>query len=130
MKTLIMLLIMLCAAFSLSAQQTDSLNLANTKWSGTVYAGQDIDASFSFTKDTLSLLDESGEMIEQMTYKLNADTLMLKKIQGGSPCGNEAGVYKIIIKDNKLSFIMIQDECGARKAAFENPYTLVELKKD
>ena len=126
MKTLFFLVIALSLSFSLSAQSTDSLHLTNTKWSGIVHAPDDMDAVFYFTKDTLTLFGSSEEIIEQMSYSLRSDTLTLKKISGLSYCGDEAGVYKISITDNKLSFVSIADACDMRKGAFANPYTLIE----
>ncbi len=77
-----------------------------------------------FKQDTLLLnYFEDGSNAETMKYKINGDTLVLSKISGISPCGDEKGYYKISIKEDKLLMNLIQDSCYERPNAMPTaPY--------
>lgn len=71
-----------------------------------------------FKTDTLFLDDPAnGTIVEMMKYNISGDTLTLVKISGASSCGDEKGVYKLSIKDNKLYMAVINDDCYDRAAA-------------
>lgn len=98
-------------------QKPGNQSLTNTKWHGTIYVPDASDGVLEFGKDTLSVYMD-GNVLETMLYKENADTLSLKKISGGSPCGEETGLYKYEVKDNQLFVTPISDDCPVRAGAF------------
>lgn len=92
-------------------------SLANTKWTGTFNVPESTTGILEFGKDTV-ILYVDNDALETMLYKQSGDTLTLKKISGGSPCGEETGDYKYGIKDNRLTIALLKDECGVRANAF------------
>lgn len=77
---------------------------SNTSWKGMYKVPDPTEMILQFKNDTLYLNDPvNGSVVEMMNYKISGDTLTLVKISGGSSCGDENGIYKVSIKDNKLS---------------------------
>jgi hypothetical protein len=74
--------------------------------------------TFEFKQDTMNLWID-GNIVESTLYKMNKNTLTLKKISGGSPCGDEEGQYTYKISSDRLTITPVKDECGARSAAFD-----------
>jgi hypothetical protein len=89
----------------------------NTKWKGTVYAPNEYDGIIEFRHDslTLTVLDR---VIETSSYSTKGDTIFMKKLSGGSPCGQETGSYTFTINDNTLKFTKVDDSCLERGEAF------------
>jgi hypothetical protein len=58
--------------------------LENTRWKGTVYTDEPIEAIFEFKKDTMLMIYQ-GAVVETMTYQADASTLTIKKVSGGNP---------------------------------------------
>jgi hypothetical protein len=106
------------ASFSLLNEQP----LENTKWQGSVNVPAPIEAVFEFKKDTF-LLYIDGQVFETMLYKVSADTLRVEKLDGNSPCNNEAALYNFSIKENKLYLKATNDPCSVRASAFGEFYT-------
>ena len=72
-----------------------------------------------FKTDTLLLNYTDGSTLETMSYKIHNDTLSLCNLEGESEC-NYAGnaTYKIAIKDKKLTFSALTEDCSVRVAAW------------
>jgi hypothetical protein len=115
MKQLISCLTALCIfTFAASGQ------VENSKWRGTLNVPQPTECIFEFKKDSLVLIvAANGEHVETMTYSVTKDTLNIKKLNGSSPCtGETIGKYRIQIKDEKLYFTPLTDDCEDRMHAF------------
>lgn len=91
--------------------------LKNTRWKGLIFAPGAVEGVFSFKKDSL-MLYAGTQVIETMWYQTKADTLLLKKLSGGSPCNDEVGQYKFLVKNDLLTLTVIKDGCESRTAAF------------
>ncbi|GAB2772941.1 hypothetical protein GCM10027275_14870 [Rhabdobacter roseus] len=111
-----LLLSALIAAFCWG-QVPPTNDLANSKWSGTVHAPDPVACVFAFS-DNQFVCSVENAVLESMTYETKGDTLKIKKISGGSPCGEEVGLYKFSINDNVLKLDPIQDACEARPYSF------------
>lgn len=120
----ILLIILLGTACSLAQAQ-----LANTKWSGTMTIPEPEGITLEFRKDAVDvILDESGEVLETMSYTVKADTLFLKKVSGKSQC-TEQSIAKLqfSIANNKLTVTSVADDCPERAGAWtKDPF----IKKD
>jgi hypothetical protein len=95
--------------------------LTDTKWKNFMNIPESTESFMHFKKDTVLLsVAADGTLVETMTYTINKDTLRLTKISGMSPCGdNVIGLYRIEIKDDKLTIIPISDDCSDRANAFK-----------
>jgi hypothetical protein len=95
--------------------------LADTKWKNFMNIPEPTESFMHFKKDTVLLsVAADGTLVETMTYTINKDTLRLTKISGMSPCGdNVIGLYRIEIKEGKLTIIPISDDCADRANAFK-----------
>ena len=71
-----------------------------------------------FKTDTLLLNYTDGSTLETMSYKINNDTLSLRKLNGQSDCGYSEATYKIEIKDKKLTLSALGDNCVVRVDAW------------
>jgi hypothetical protein len=91
--------------------------LVNTKWKGTLFVPGAVEGMFNFGKDTVSI-NLGDQVLETMSYQTKGDTVFLKKLSGGSPCNDEIGQYKYVIKQNVLTFSVIKDDCDARPPSF------------
>ena len=106
----------LIAAF-FSVQVPSPNDLAESKWSGTLNAPDPMPGLLVFTAD--SMICTSGDIVlETMNYRIQGDTLLLKKLSGGSPCHDELGLYAYEIEDAILTLLPLQDSCVARTFAF------------
>jgi hypothetical protein len=114
-KNLTLSLLLLVIVSTVNAQLTD------TKWKNFMNIPESTESFMHFKKDTVLLtVAADGTLVETMTYTINKDTLRLTKISGMSPCGdNITGLYRIEIKDEKLSIIPISDDCSDRANAFK-----------
>lgn len=93
--------------------------LENTKWRGMARVPEPFDCVFDFRKDTVLLTGNGVGVIETMMYRLNGDTLMLKKIEGKSPCEVKSeGYFKIVRKGDSFELISLKDDCPGRAEAF------------
>lgn len=95
---------------------TVSAQLANTKWHGIANTNQPIDLLMVFQNDTAKafMLPDSA-YLAGMSYIIHDSVISFKKVGGGIPCeSNVVGKYKFVIKDNILSFYLIEDDCIAR----------------
>jgi hypothetical protein len=109
--------------------QTSFAQLTDTKWQGVFYIPSETECYMHFKKDTLDLVTaESGAVIEGMKYSIAGDTLTITKLYGGSPCGDDAGVYTWKINADKLKLTFISDNCGARASAgLDNELTKINI---
>ena len=112
-KSILILCIMLSCAGAASAQ------LAGTRWKGLPHIPDPYEAVLDFGKDTVLLVVEQNVVVETMTYVLKGDTLVLKKLDGKSPCnaGSE-GSFKLVKDADKFTLVSLKDDCADRAAAF------------
>jgi hypothetical protein len=120
----------------LHAQQTSGPALHGTTWKGNFSVPDPIDCLLQFKKDTLLMLyagvdpinlagdgrmvtGKDSAALEVMTYIQHGDTVTISKVTGGSPCGNEPGVYLAQRSNGKMSFIVIKDACAIREGALD-----------
>lgn len=105
----------------------DAINaqLTDTKWRNFMNIPDSYETIMHFKKDTAILtLAADGSLVETMTFSVAKDTLRLIKISGLSGCDDTAGLYRIQIKDDKLTIEPISDECYDRVNAFRpEPWT-------
>lgn len=101
---------------TLSAQS----QLADTKWKNSMNVPDPVECILHFKKDTLIVMvaADPSMVVETMTYKLKNDTLTIIKLSGTSPCTEAAGVYKCVLKDEKLFITPLNDDCVERANAF------------
>ena len=99
--------------------------LTDTKWKNFMNIPDPYETIMHFKKDTAILtLAADGSIVETMIYSVSKDTLRLTKVSGLSPCNNNAGLYRIQIKDDTLTIAPISDDCNERANAFKpEPWT-------
>ena len=103
-------------------------SLANSQWKSTMLMPGAIDVKFIFKKDTLSITSETIPVIGTIFFFQRNDTLLIRKIDGPSPCPEDAqGLYLIqwIEKGRKFRLQPISDECEGRIG----PFTLYPFEK-
>lgn len=106
--------IFLLLSSAINAQLTD------TKWKNFMNIPDSYETIMHFKKDTAILtLAADGSVVETMIYSVSKDTLRLTKVSGLSPCMDNAGLYRIQIKDDKLTIAPISDDCNERASAFK-----------
>ena len=118
-KTFACIVIFVLLSSAINAQLTD------TKWRNFMNIPDSYETIMHFKKDTaiLTLLAD-GSIVETMSYSVNRDTLRLTKISGLSPCNDNAGLYRIQLKDDKLTIAPLSDDCNERANAFNpEPWT-------
>jgi len=108
MKKTLILIITIALSASVKAQ------LANTSWKGNFSIPDRTEMILQFKTDTLFLNYSYGGTLETMSYKINNDTLSLRKLNGQSDCGYSEATYKIEIKDKKLTLSALGDDCVVR----------------
>lgn len=115
-KSLCCLLLLTVLSCSVKAQ------LANTRWKGVLKLDNDVNVTFDFGKDTLTVANiDDGVLIETMTYTATKTTFTLIKTSGQSDCDNSTpGKYSYGIKDNILSISLIEDACEDRSSVIKN----------
>lgn len=96
--------------------------LQDTKWTGNVFMETETEVNLLFGKDIVEM--QLGDLpIARMKYELKDSTIILTKLQGGSPCNPETdrgGTYKISFEKNTFKLIPVEDECDARLNGFKN----------
>jgi hypothetical protein len=114
-KTILFSLLIFFSAAAVNAQLTD------TKWRNTMNIPDPYETILHFKKDTVVLtIAADGSLIETMNFIVSKDTLKLLKLSGMSPCAdNITGLYKIEIKDDKMTIVPISDDCSERANAFK-----------
>ena len=113
MKKILILIIVIALSASVKAQ------LANTSWKGNFSVPDPAEMVLQFKTDTVLLNYPYGTTLETMSYKINNDTLTLRKMSGQSDCGySKDAVYKIEIKNKKLTLSAISDDCVVRVDAW------------
>jgi hypothetical protein len=113
----ILLMMLLCATCGLAkAQFTD------TKWNGGLAVPDVINVTLQFKKDVVDIImTDNGQTLETMSYTVNADTLILKKVSGQSPCGDSSvAKVKFSITADKLSITNLSDDCPIRAGSWTN----------
>lgn len=110
---------LLSVLFTLTFYTADA-QIADTKWRGNLNIPDVVECILQFKKDTVIVLVAADQsfIVETMTYKLQNDTLTLTKVSGNSPCTETIGVYKCVLKEEKLYISPIKDECIERANAF------------
>lgn len=121
-KTGVLILLICLGTKNLQAQ------LQNSAWKGTFLTPAPTECVFEFKTDTVYLRlandykangVDDGKFLEKSLYKVEHDTLTLKKLVGLSPCDSEVkGRYLFVIKNDKLSLLLIEDDCRERVVAF------------
>lgn len=94
--------------------------LADTKWRSSMNVPDPVECILQFKKDTLIVMVAADQsmVVETMTYKLKNDTLTIIKVSGTSPCTEVAGIYKCVLKEEKLYISPLNDDCQDRANAF------------
>lgn len=104
--------------FTLLFMTTPTINdLTNTSWTGILNAPEPADATLKFSDDKFYVFIDTT-LIETSNYSVSNDTLILKKVQGRSPCNYEIGKYTYTITNDVLNIRPISDVCEARFFAF------------
>jgi len=114
-----------CIAIFILLSSAINAQLTDTKWRNFMNIPDSYETIMHFKKDTaiLTLLAD-GSIIETMSYSVSKDTLRLTKISGLSPCNDNAGLYRIQLKDDKLTIAPLSDDCNERANAFKpEPWT-------
>ncbi len=122
MKNVIFVLMLLVTTVSAKAQ------LNGTKWRGNVNVPEDVTVLLDFQKQTLEMTAMDGNQLESMSYTVKGDTILLKKLSGGSPCDLDSTFkVKYTINDDKLSITPLTDDCEGRQRAWQKqPFTKVK----
>ena len=122
MKKLLLLLVLVTGTMVSKAQ------LANTKWTGTMYVPTDAQVTLNFKKDSVEMIINENDMVgETMAYTIKDDVITLKKLSGHSPCGTDTFTVKYIIKDGKLFITPLTDPCEDRTHSWASAgYTKVK----
>jgi hypothetical protein len=122
MKQFFLLLLLFATTISATAQ------LTNTQWRGTIQGDETIDVVFHFSNDTLKVENiADASIIEVLTYTAKDNLMTFKKLYGQSDCDNATGQYKYEIKNNEITFMLIEDPCEQRSGVLNNSkWTKVE----
>lgn len=122
MKIITSTLLLFFAALTANAQ------LAGTKWKGKVNIPNPTDVIFIFKDTVADVTTMSGLPVESCSYKINGDTIIFKKLNGGSPCPvNSMFTVQFAVKDDKMTIIPLTDDCEGRKGSFTSE-PLVKMK--
>ena len=116
MKCLVFCSLVILIGFSAFTFNTTS-SLENTKWQGTLYAPDAYEGILEFKTDSFFVY-VNGDLVETMIYRVSADTMVIEKLSGDSPCGTEAGKYTYKIENDKLFFTGVEDMCTERFNVF------------
>jgi hypothetical protein len=114
MKKFLLIILLTTAASMAKAQFT------NTKWNGNLNVPDPMKVILDFKKDVVEVVnDESGEVLETMSYAVHADTLIFKKVSGQSACPERSmSKLQFSIADDKLTVTPLSDDCQQRKDAW------------
>ncbi|MDB5019932.1 MAG: hypothetical protein JWQ28_1059 [Pedobacter sp.] len=124
----IMVIALLSMVCSLAKAQ-----FTNTKWNGALAVPDTTGVILDFKKDLVTVIvDQSGEVLETMSYTVHADTLIFKKVSGQSPCSETLlSKLRFSIADNQLTIIPVSDDCQVRADAWtKKPFVKVAEKAD
>ena len=126
MKGLVIILLLALPAVTAAALAQNPL--AGTAWQGQAFIPDEKTIVLSFKADSLSMFIVPHMILgESMVYTVEADTITLRKISGGSPC-NAQGIGKLqftIVKD-QMTIKSLSDSCQARKVAWtDKPFQKV-----
>ena len=90
--------------------------LSNSNWKGVIKTDNNINVTFDFGKDTLTVKNlDDNSTIEKMIYAMKDSTFTIQKISGQSDCDNSTiGKYLFQVKDNTLTIILVADACNDR----------------
>jgi prolyl oligopeptidase len=95
------------------------MRIDNTKWLVHLESLASQDFHLVFTNDSLLILGQNGLALESMSFSVNADSLLIRKVSGKVPCdkGSE-GMYKIKWQGNgeRFSLEKIYDQCLFRSS--------------
>lgn len=120
MKTFLLALISIICISQADAQ------VAGNKYTGIMNIPHPVKCVLSFSADTLYLLSAEtvgdvmkDQPIEIMTYTIKNNTVLLKKVNGLSPCDNSVtGTYKLEDKGDQIFITMLDDACVERGYAW------------
>lgn len=88
------------------------------KWSSSVNGTK---MTLNITNDAITISADTS-VISTESYTLSGDTLAIKESSGSLGCQGE-GKYAVALKNNALSFTLINDECSTRgKALSGSPW--------
>jgi hypothetical protein len=103
--------------------------LTSSKWNGSLNVPELVPVALTFKSDTLEVIyAENGEVLETMSYKVSGDTLLLKKISGGSPCP-DGSTFKVkySIKQEHLVITPLSDDCPMRSESWtKEPFVRIK----
>ncbi|MGH2566113.1 MAG: hypothetical protein ACRDE5_16460 [Ginsengibacter sp.] len=90
--------------------------LANTKWKGTLNLDSPTDAIFSFSGDTLDVLNAiDNSSMETMRFTIKDSVLTLQKLFGHSQCDTSTiGSYKFNVTGDDMTLKLMSDACDDR----------------
>lgn len=115
MKKLLILFLAIISSAGVAAQVT------NTSWKGIFNIPDPTEMILQFKADTLLLNYPSGSTLEEMSYKINNDTLSIQKLEGQSDCNtSEDAIYKIVMKNKRLFISPLSDNCFSRLNAWSS----------
>jgi len=73
------------------------------------------------------MVNMDGEIAVEGIYEIKNNRLYITDKKGPYAClNNPKATYKWIIKDNKVTLIVVKDECGGRKAALTSQSFIME----
>lgn len=90
--------------------------LANTKWKGTLNFDNPVDAIFSFSNDTLDVLNAmDNSSMETMKFTVKDSIISFQKLFGHSECDNNTiGNYKFTVSGDDMTLKLVSDACDDR----------------
>lgn len=112
MKTILFALAAILSVSTIKAQ----VQIAHTKWKGTLMFDAPTDLILDFKKDTLTVYNASDKStIEEMFYSASDTSFTIQKIWGQSDCGNDTkGQYHFEIKEGVMYVKTNADDCYSR----------------
>jgi hypothetical protein len=115
-KSLFCFLLVILISGSIKAQ------LANTTWKGVLHLESPVNVSFSFGKDTLSVMNlDQNAVLETMIYTATNSTFIVVKIMGQSECdASTVGKYKYQITGGTMLLTLVDDMCQDRGPVLNN----------
>lgn len=88
--------------------------ISNTSWK--TYIGDPVNDTLTIhiKTDSSFVTTTGGAVVVRSLCKLSGDTLSLSDYDGQYACPNMTGRYKIALKGDELSFVLIDDPCEGR----------------
>jgi hypothetical protein len=115
MKRFTFLLLLTTLSTLAATAQND---LKKTRWTGIANIPSPVEITFEFRQDSLLMLSNTNDILEVMHFSIKDDLLLITKISGMSPCGEEAASYRFSIKNDTLLLVPVTDACDERSSAF------------